>query len=231
MIDKISVAGTFNHAQSLNRSIYYEANARVYQTLEILAKIVFYSARLREKGVHKERSKEVIHCSVMAFSWLMAFANRMGTGNIQNHMCRHFLACPYCAGLPCSCKVGVKPTRRLFELDLFVSKLNITGLQNHLASIYTCNTLERSADHLIAESAELMEAWMTYHRQKDETSSTHLVEEFCDAVAHILAVAHCAGFDLSQELIKTFANGCPSCGKSKCECNYVETANSRVILK
>ena len=219
--------GSFEYFRLLNHRIYQNPNRIVYSnTLELVAKIVFYAARLREKGIHKGRPEEIKRCTVMAFSWLMAFANRVGMTDIGIQAYRHFDKCPYCTGLPCSCGSGKKTGRILFEYQ--GQSLLVDEFQTHISKVYPSNTLERSGNHLVAEAAELMEAYMTYRRNEGVTTLAHVIEEFCDVTGHLVSIAHCDGFSLSHETRVVFQNGCPGCGLPECGCDYVEIVGSKV---
>lgn len=220
--------GTYNYFQQLNEQIYGEANKEVYPiTLEIIAKIALYAERLRERGIQHSNKPIIIHCSVMAFSWQMAFANRLKfVDNIHSRMYEHFLNCPYCLKKPCDCgkRVGPKPDRRIFNYNS-ASNPSTDAFQTHLAELYPKNTLIRSGDHLMAEVAEVMGAWMTYTRYPSPESIAHLMEEFCDMNAHLVAIAHCAGFSLAAQTVEVFRNGCPGdCKSWKCTCGYTNLA-------
>ncbi len=222
--------GSFDHFQWLNREIYWEANNKIYPSRsELITKVACYTARLREKGIHAGNRPVIIHNAVMAFSWLMAFANQVGITGIHWHMYERFARCPYCTKYPCGCVKGPKPQRKIFARD-DTSSVLVCAFQDHLAGLYPKNTLERSGLHLMSETAELQEAWMTHRRFNNQTSWLHVLEEFCDIIAHLCAVAHCATFNLSGFMVHTFKNGCPGpCRQPKCVCGYTETADSMVV--
>lgn len=218
--------GTYNYFQLLNDRIYGDANKKVYpQPLEIIAKIAIYAGRLKENGIQQGNKGVIIHCSVMAFSWQMAFANRLGfIDDIHARMYQHFLKCPYCVGNPCECwkRKGPKPLRRQFNYNPH-SNPSVDAFQKHSAELYPRNTLVRSGDHFMAEVTEVMGAQMTHSHYPSPESLAHVVEEFCDMNAHLAAIANTADFSLAAETAEVFKNGCPGeCRSWKCRCGYTD---------
>lgn len=72
--------------------------------------------------------------------------------------------------------------------------------------------LERTFLWFIEEVGELASLLKT-----DEHDKGALRVEFSDVLAWLLSVANLAGVDM-EEAAKRYANGCPKCGTSPCQC-------------
>ena len=70
--------------------------------------------------------------------------------------------------------------------------------------------LERTFMWLVEEVGELARALRTESHERK-------VEEFSDVLAWLTTTASLAGVDLAEAAAR-FAEGCPKCGKSPCEC-------------
>lgn len=72
--------------------------------------------------------------------------------------------------------------------------------------------LERTFLWLVEEVGELARLLKTDYRDEDK-----LHVEFSDVLAWLLSVANLAGVDI-ETAAQRYANGCPKCQKSPCQC-------------
>lgn len=229
---RLLTVSSFGQAQDLIRQIYGETNDVVYPNAQdLLIKASLYSTRLLEKGIRASNSAEIKRSTVMTFSWLLAFANRMRITDLHSHLYQHFLCCPYCKEKPCTCDKA-KGTRSVFEVASFHGWESIDTFQKHTSELYPKNKLVDAGTHLASETSELLEAWITSCRWSgSEKVTNRVMEEFCDVIAHLMAVSHGSFFNLSEAFTGRFIYGCPGCEKSQCVCGYGETANSKILVQ
>lgn len=208
--------------QDLNRRLYGVSDDRKYSFSDILSYIHRHVTQIL-KNVRKNDHKYTKYHLCSAFSWVMAYANRMHV-DVTEEMWACFPGkCPYCTEKPCTCKQrGISRSNSL-DTGACPSILNVNEFQQTLAEIYPDNTLLNSSIHLAEEIGELSEASRNYHRFSDEARFSKVVEEIIDVFAHIFAVSTDMGFRLGSVLSCYFSGGlCPKCKKCPCGCAYVE---------
>jgi NTP pyrophosphatase (non-canonical NTP hydrolase) len=95
--------------------------------------------------------------------------------------------------------------------------MEISELQSTLRRTYYRRDAERGRDAtfrwLTEEVGELAKALR--HGEADE-----LEHEFSDVLAWLASLANLTGVDLEQAMAR-YAEGCPKCGGSPCECDFV----------
>ncbi len=52
-----------------------------------------------------------------------------------------------------------------------------------------------------------------------------LEEEFADCLAWLVSLATLSGVDM-EKVAEKYGNGCPKCGRSKCECNESQVSDA-----
>lgn len=95
--------------------------------------------------------------------------------------------------------------------------MSITEFQNMMRRVYFQKDSERGADGtykwLKEEVDELGEAM-----QKADKKA--LEDEFADVIAWLASLANVLGIDLEKATLRKYANRCPKCRSSPCECAF-----------
>jgi len=225
----------FHHLQALNEDVYGIQNGRVYGADAMCMKIVRYST-IAIKGIRKGKPKDVHDGVIMAFSWAMAFSNRLKI-DLDTEVWRRFPGvCPYCKGNICSCKERASTrVETVVETSGVKMPLSVQGFQLMFAEIYPQNTLKDAGIHLAEESAELLEAYLDYAARHTEPDFEEVLIELVDVVANLFAVASTIAelgvgkMEIAEDFIKIFGSGCPKCHSAKCACGFTTTADSVVV--
>jgi len=208
--------------QELNAHLYRVSDDRKYGLADIISYLHRHVTQIL-KNVRKNNHTYTKYHLCSAFSWTMAYANRMHI-DVPQEMWNCFPGvCPYCIEKPCVCKQRGSTRSRPRDFNPHSWTKTINDWQVLLAEIYQENTLLNSAMHLAEEIGELNEASRNYRHATDEPRFNKVIEEVVDVFANLLAVATCMNFSFGTILVKYFSRGnCPKCKKSPCECPYVE---------
>ena len=204
--------------QGLNQNIYGVVNARSFDLLRRTARIVRYAGRV-DKAAQKGKSSLEYHLT-MAFSWNLALAN--GAGFILGEeLWKRFPGhCSHCFCGPCKCGRGIRNDSTLVRGTM---PNTLHGFQKMFAAIYPTNTLLGETDHLLQEVCELTEAVDNYTGTNRPDLMAAVIAESCDVAAHICGVASCADIDLSVQFEEHFKDGCFSCHRPVCNCDFPAT--------
>jgi NTP pyrophosphatase (non-canonical NTP hydrolase) len=223
---------TFNHLQTLNEAIYGVQNGRVYSAEQMCMKIMRYST-MAIKGIRKGKPTDVRNGLVMAFSWVMAFSNRLKI-DLDMEVWKRFPGfCPYCGTVPCSCQERASHRQSNDKQEQNIIKaIFVVQFQLMFKNIYPQNTIKDAGFHLAEEVAELTEAYMDYMARHSDSDFEEVLIELVDVIANLFAVANTMSeiqtfsIILTNHYLDTFGNGCPKCQMGSCSCGFTVTANS-----
>ncbi|MEK7658433.1 MAG: hypothetical protein AAB352_01035 [Patescibacteria group bacterium] len=215
----INANSSLENFQELNRKIYTVTNDRSYSIERMCGHIHRHITQVL-KAVRKEKHDNTMYHLCMAFSWAMAILNRFHV-ELANDMWHRFPGlCPYCLCAPCSCKERPLERHRLEGKSKGEKPISLRDWQLMFAKIYPNSVIE-SAIHLAEEAGEVDEALQNYSTTHKNDWFWKAVEELVDAITNIFGVANCLNLDLADGLAGFFANGCPKCCHSPCDCDYV----------
>lgn len=211
----LSVAGF----QGMNSDIYLTVNDRNYNTADMVTRLHRYSTHLL-KAVRREKVDMIPYHLSMAFSWLMALANRLHIAVEDETWKRYPNSCPYCVSEVCVCKE--RPNERgIPKVNADKEPATMEEYQRMFERIYPANTLQSAVWHLNEEIGELDEALEHYRGTHQKGLFGDIVEELADVFANICAVATCSKINLASEMADIFSNGCPKCFSWQCRCGFV----------
>jgi NTP pyrophosphatase (non-canonical NTP hydrolase) len=95
--------------------------------------------------------------------------------------------------------------------------MQINEFQNMMKQLYLHRDSERGTDRtlnwLIDEVEELREAL-----KEDDTKA--IENEFADVLAWLASLANIVNIDLEKAALSKYANKCPKCGLSPCDCPF-----------
>lgn len=182
------------------------------------------------KAVRKGQKEKVSYHACMTLSWALGMANRFHL-NIEEEVWKRFPGvCPYCNQEICVCGKRRPKNRKQVKVDPRLRPSSCHGYQLMFAKIYP-QTLAEAASHLAEEVSEVDQAIRHYIGMHKEELFQHAVLELVDVVTTLFAVANNVKFDLAIEMEQWFADGCPGCGKSPCDCKYEDTVEELGGLK
>lgn len=205
--------------QELNARIYLKQNDRSYANENMVSRLHRYVTRIL-KDVRKERTGgRSIYNLGMAFSWVLALANRFHIDLAIETFKRFPYVCPYCQTAPCSCKSHRQPERSMVATNRVMPD-SLREFQKMFGAIYV-NTLKDAAMHLAEEAGEFDEAVEHYAGLHSAKLFDNVVTELVDVSTNIFAVANCLDIDLADELVRQFVHGCPECRQIPCQCGFI----------
>jgi NTP pyrophosphatase (non-canonical NTP hydrolase) len=95
--------------------------------------------------------------------------------------------------------------------------MQINEFQNMMKQLYLHRDSERGTDGTLAwlmdEVEELKEAL-----KEDDTKA--IENEFADVLAWLASLANIVNIDLEKAALSKYANKCPKCGLSPCDCLF-----------
>jgi NTP pyrophosphatase (non-canonical NTP hydrolase) len=95
--------------------------------------------------------------------------------------------------------------------------MQINEFQNMMKQLYLHRDSERGTDGtldwLVDEVEELREAL-----KEDDTKA--IENEFADVLAWLASLANIVNIDLEKAALSKYANKCPKCGLSPCDCPF-----------
>jgi len=96
-------------------------------------------------------------------------------------------------------------------------RMQINEFQNMMKQLYLHRDSERGTDGtldwLMDEVEELKEAL-----KEDDTKA--IENEFADVLAWLASLANIVNIDLEKAALSKYANKCPKCGLSPCDCPF-----------
>ena len=211
--------------QEFIRLVYSLPDDRFYSLWDLLTHVHRFAMRAL-KGIRKDDQQKLQLNLLVAFSWLMAVANRLHI-DIEKEVWQRFSArCPYCGKAPCSCKkikshpvamlskVKVKPVTRLSDFQFMFEKIYPPARR----------TLADAGVHLAEETGEISEAVHHFLGEHLLKQFDAVILEIADCVSCIFGVANSAKIDVVVELEKLFHNNCHACHQIPCTCTFSEVA-------
>ncbi len=178
------------------------------------------------KGVRKDDKQKVKVNILIAFSWLMATANRLHV-DLEEEVWKRFPAlCSYCGSKPCSCKQSKPKHRKQIVRSPLLKPNNLIEIQEMFAQIYPAKnrTIADAGVHLAEEMGEVSEAIHNYLGKHEGKLFIEIKLEMADYVSCILGLANSAEIDVAKELAKLFRNNCHICHKAPCVCSFSSIA-------
>ena len=222
--------------QARNSALYSEVNDRHYSADRMFGRLhrhitlVLKAVRKFEQEKRADAYRHIVYHLCMALSWSLAMFNRYHI-NLADDMWRRFPGvCPYCSEAPCACKQRPKDRQKLVGRTRGKQPVSLRDWQKMFAEIYP-NVVLVSAIHLAEEAGEVNEALQALSATHQDNYFWEVVEELVDVVTNIFGVANCLGLDLAEGMAGYFANGCPKCKRSPCECGFVLTDSPICISK
>lgn len=216
MISNVSSLAEF---QANNSNIYQVTNDRNYSREEMFSRLHRHITHVL-KAVRKEEHDPVMYHLCMALSWALAMLNRFHI-DLKDDMWKRFPGiCPYCSEAPCCCSQRPKERQKLTGKFRGIQPVSLRDWQQMFAEVYP-NVVLVSAMHLAEEAGEVDEALQAHSATHQEDWFWKVVEELVDVITNIFGVANCLKLDLATGMASYFADGCPKCHCSSCECGYV----------
>ncbi len=217
----------FHYTQSLHefqaiiRQIYGLHDDRFYSIWDLLAQQQRFTMRAL-KGVRKDDKQKIKVNILIAFSWLMATANRLHV-DLEEEVWKRFPGlCSYCGQQPCGCKKSKPTGRKKLVRNLSLKPSSLAETQTMFAQIYPAKnrTIADAGVHLAEEMGEVSEAIHNYLGKHEEKLFTEIKLEMADYVSCVLGLANSVKIDVAKELAKLFRDNCHICHKAPCVCSF-----------
>lgn len=221
-------AHTIRDFQGFIHSVYALPDDRLYSIWDILTQELRFLMRAL-KGIRKGDVGKVRTNLLIAFSWLMAIANRLHI-DIEDEVWKRFpMRCSYCGKLPCACKAIRATKRARFKRDDKKRPHGLSAFQEMFRNIYPpeTRTLEHAGVHLAEEMGEVSEAVHNFLGRHLESQFDDIKLEIADLVSCIFGVANSARIDIARELAGIYSNNCHVCHQAPCTCKFSEVSKLR----
>jgi NTP pyrophosphatase (non-canonical NTP hydrolase) len=209
--------------QKFVQDVYGLPDDRLYSIWDILTQQQRFTMRAL-KGIRKNDTEKVRTNLLIAFSWLMAIANRLHISMEDEVWQRFPYLCSYCGRKPCSCKT-IKPSARLkVKSDPGKKPLSLEETQIMFQEIYPeeTRTLADAGVHLAEEMGEVSEAVHNYLGQHLLKQFDEVRLEMADFVSCIFGIANSADINIAKELASMFSDNCHVCHKAPCICKFAD---------
>jgi len=206
--------------------VYSLPDDRLYSIWDLLTQQQRFTMRAL-KGIRKGDDKKLKLNLLVAFSWLMAIANRLHI-NLEEDVWKRFPAmCSYCGNQTCMCKKEKPSSRKKVEVDNSLKPKALADIQNMFATIYPAvdRTLADAGVHLAEEMGEVSEAIHNFLGQHIQEQFDEIELEMSDYVSCMFGVANSAGIDVASELEDMFSNNCHVCHQSPCICSFTSVVS------
>ncbi len=205
--------------QKLNRDIYLQVNDRNYSTPDLFYFLHRHITCIL-KATRKNMHGELAYHLCMSLSWSFGMANRYHI-DLAKKLWELFPGCcPYCSGVPCRCKEFPNHRQKLPRKASENQPIALKDWQLMFEKVYPA-TIQNSAMHLAEGAGEVAEAIRCHTAMHQEQWFLKIVEELCDLITHIFAVATCLKLDLASGMVDYFSRGCPKCREITCGCGYL----------
>jgi NTP pyrophosphatase (non-canonical NTP hydrolase) len=217
--------GRLRDFQDFILKVYGVPDDRLFSIWDLVSNQERFATRAL-KGIRKGDYEKIKYNLLIAFSWLMAVANRFHI-DIEEEVWQRFPAlCSYCGKRPCECK-KIKPPRRL-EVPHYEGRRpkTISGYQSMFNDIYPPQgrTAADAGVHLAEEMGEASEAIHSYLGEHKEDQFAKLQMELADLVSCIFGVANSVKIEVAKELALIFNNNCHICHEAPCVCSFSSVA-------
>lgn len=174
------------------------------------------------KGIRKGDKKKLKKNLLIAFSWLMAIANRFHI-DVENAVWLRFpLVCSYCGKSPCICK-KTHPLKRIKIIrKKSLKPKSLADFQKMFSLIYppSSRILSDAGVHLAEEMGELNEVVHHFLGEHKNRQFEEIKNEIADYISCIFGVANSAKIDMAKEFVKMYYRNCHVCHKVPCICNF-----------
>ena len=218
---KFSIQESLLQFQNFIKDIYSLPDDRLFSISDLLSNQERFTMRAL-KGIRKGDKKKLRINLLIAFSWLMAIANRFHI-NVEEVVWRRFPAvCSYCGKQPCICK-KIHPLKRkklIGKKPLKPRKLS--DFQKMFSLIYPpeSRTLYHAGVHLAEEMGELNESIHHFLGEHKNRQFEEVKNEIADYTSCVFGVANSARIDLAKELAKIYYKNCHVCHRLPCICKF-----------
>ena len=209
--------------QKFVESVYGLPDDRLYSIWDLLTQQQRFTMRAL-KGIRKGSIENLKLNLLIAFSWLMAAANRLHI-DLEGETWKRFpYLCSYCGKAPCVCK-STKPKER-YKLEIGESKRpnSLADFQAMFEKIYPAGSrsLPDAGVHLAEEMGEVSEAIHNYLGEHKGEQFDEIAVEMADFVSCIMGVANSALIDMAGELSVMYKNNCHICHQAPCGCSFTQ---------
>lgn len=212
---------SLTHFQGFINKIFDLPDDRLFSISDLVSNQERFTMRAL-KGIRKNDKRKLKYNLLIAFSWLMAVANRLHV-NVEKTVWRRFpMHCSYCGRRPCACK-KIRPLRRVKNIGRDLPKpKNLAGFQKMFNLIYppSNRTLADAGIHLAEETGEVSEAVHIFLGEHKKNDFEDVTNEIADYASCILGVANSAKIDLAKELGRIYYRNCHVCHKVPCVCGF-----------
>lgn len=221
----------FNRKESLTRfqniidEIYGLPDDRLFSLWDLLSNQERFITRAL-KGIRKGNKKKIKINLLIAFSWLMAVANRLHINAEEATWSRFPAKCSYCGQDLCGCKKIKSSKKARFFRDTASRPGSVAGFQKMFRFIYPpeSRSLFEAGVHLAEEMGELSEAVHCHLGEHRKKQFRQIEIEIADSISCIFGVANSAEINVARELEKFYWKNCHDCHKLPCECNFTMVA-------
>jgi NTP pyrophosphatase (non-canonical NTP hydrolase) len=211
-MDQVKPTASLREFQKFIERVYALPDDRLYSLWDLLAQEQRFAMRAL-KGIRKEDSDKLKQNLLIAFSWVMAIANRLHIDTEGEVWKRFPNLCSYCGKRPCACR-KIKAEERL----------NVKGAD---ANKTANRTLADAGVHLAEEVGEVNEAVHAFLGQHQAEQFNEVQLEIADLISCAFTLANSANIDIAQELSKMYANNCHVCHAAPCSCTFSDITQLR----
>jgi len=207
--------------QEFINNVYGLADDRLFSLPDLLSNQQRFTMRAL-KGIRKDDRKKLKYNLLIAFSWLMAVANRFHI-NLEAQLWRRFpMLCSYCGKRPCACK-KIRPKKRVKVIvRRSLKPKTLAAFQGMFRQIYPpdSRTLADAGVHLAEETGEASEMVHVFLGEHKWKQFGRVGEELADYTSCLFGVANSAKIDIAWELEKIYHRNCHVCHEAPCVCGF-----------
>jgi NTP pyrophosphatase (non-canonical NTP hydrolase) len=218
---KFSAKESLSQLQSFIEEIYGLPDDRLFSLPDLLSNQERFTMRAL-KGIRKGNKERLKSNLLIAFSWLLAAANRLGIDAEEATWRRFPTVCSYCGKQPCICKKTRPLKRKKNAIKKSLRPKSLSGFQKMFSLIYppSSRNLNHAGIHLAEEMGELSEAVYSFLGEHKNQQFKKIENEVADFISCIFGVANSAKIDMAKELARIYCRNCHVCHKNPCECNF-----------
>ena len=166
--------------------IYALPDDRLYSVWDLLSNQERFTMRAL-KGIRKADHARLQKNLLIAFSWMMAVANRLHI-DIESDVWHRFpMLCSYCGHKPCVCKKMKVKTRKKVPVRVALRPRSLAGFQAMFAGIYPPDgrSLADAGVHLAEEMGEVSEAVHKFLGEHKEEHFNEVRLEMADFISSL----------------------------------------------
>jgi NTP pyrophosphatase (non-canonical NTP hydrolase) len=207
--------------QSLINDIYSLPDDRLFSLWDLVSNQERFTMRAL-KGIRKGDLKKIKLNLLIAFSWIMAVANRLKINTEDITWSRFPFRCSYCGENPCVCKKIKNSKKAYFKRKIDLKPGSMVGFQKMFASVYPSSERDLfvAGIHLAEEMGELSEAVHRFLGEHKKNLFREIEVEIADYISCVFGVANSANIQIAKELEKMYWKNCHVCHKLPCDCNF-----------